>query len=79
MVFLKEFFEKVDFEKNQQTTKKHENFPGGQKELIQMSTFSVSSLLKETISELAESHFRNGSPVLAACCHLAVDDTKVGC
>ena len=24
MVFLKEFFEKVDFEKNQQTTKKHE-------------------------------------------------------
>ena len=27
MVFLKEFFWKVDFEKNQQTTKKHENFP----------------------------------------------------
>ena len=25
MVFLKEFFEKVDFEKNQQTTKKHAN------------------------------------------------------
>ena len=24
MVFMKEFFEKVDFEKNQQTTKKHE-------------------------------------------------------
>ena len=30
IVFLKEFFEKVDFEKNQQTTKKkHENYPGG--------------------------------------------------
>ena len=29
MVFLKYFFDKVDFEKNQQTTKKHENFPGG--------------------------------------------------
>ena len=29
MVFMKEFFKKVDFEKNQQTTKKHENFPGG--------------------------------------------------
>ena len=43
-----------------------------------MTIFSISSLLKETISELAESHFRNGSPVLAACCHLAVDDTKVG-
>ena len=27
MVFLKEFFEKVDFEKNQQTTKKHEKLP----------------------------------------------------
>ena len=31
MVFLKEFFKKVDFEKNQQTTKKHEKFPRGQK------------------------------------------------
>ena len=30
MVFLKEFFEKNDFEKNQQTTKKHEKFPKGQ-------------------------------------------------
>ena len=30
MVFLKEIFQKVDFEKkNQQTSKKHENFPGG--------------------------------------------------
>ena len=27
MEFLKEYFEKVDFEKNQQTTKKHEKFP----------------------------------------------------
>ena len=31
MVFLKESFEKVDFEKNQQTTKKHEKLPRGQK------------------------------------------------
>ena len=31
MVFLKEFFEKVDFEKNQQTTKKHEKFLMGTK------------------------------------------------
>ena len=31
--FLKEFFEKVDFEKNQQTVKNMKNFPGG-KELI---------------------------------------------
>ena len=29
MVFLKEFFEKIDFEKNQQMTKKHEKFPRG--------------------------------------------------
>ena len=28
---MKEFFEKVDFEKNQQTTKKHEKIPREQK------------------------------------------------
>ena len=41
MVFLKEFFEKFDFEKNLQTTKKKktENFPGG-KELILGRTMS---------------------------------------
>ena len=27
----KESFEKVDFEKNQQTTKQHKKFPGGQR------------------------------------------------
>ena len=31
IVFLKEFFEKVDFKKNQQTTKKREKFPRGQR------------------------------------------------
>ena len=31
MVFLEEFFEKVDFENNQQTTKKHENLRRGQR------------------------------------------------
>ena len=30
MVFLKEFFEKVDFEKNSADDKKHEKFPRGQ-------------------------------------------------
>ena len=29
MVFLKKKFEKVDFKKNQQTTKTNENFPRG--------------------------------------------------
>ena len=29
IILLKEFFEKVDFKKNQQTTKKHGNYPGG--------------------------------------------------
>ena len=29
MVFLKEFSKKDDFEKNQQTTKKHKKFPRG--------------------------------------------------
>ena len=31
IVYLKEFFEKIDFEKNQQTTKKREKFPRGQR------------------------------------------------
>lgn len=31
-------------------------------------------LTVEAMSNLAESHFRNGSPALAACCHLSVDD-----
>ena len=31
LTFLKEFFEKVDFEKNQQTTKKHEKLPSMQR------------------------------------------------
>ena len=30
MVFLKEFFQKVNYEKNQQTTKKHEKLPSMQ-------------------------------------------------
>ena len=34
-IFLQEFFEKGDFEKNQQTTKRREKFPRGQ-ELITM-------------------------------------------
>ena len=31
MVFLKEFFKKVDYEKNQQTTKKHVILPSRQR------------------------------------------------
>ena len=31
MVFLKEFFEKVDFENNQQMTKKHDKLPRRQR------------------------------------------------
>ena len=31
MVFLKEIFEKVDFEKNQQTTKRHAKLPSLQR------------------------------------------------
>ena len=30
MIFLKDFIEKVDFEKNQQTIKKHEKLPSRQ-------------------------------------------------
>ena len=31
MIFLKEFFKNVDFEKNQQTTKKHAKLPSRQR------------------------------------------------
>ncbi|RUS73072.1 hypothetical protein EGW08_019169 [Elysia chlorotica] len=33
-------------------------------------------LIEETMNNLADSHFRKGSPALAACCHLAVDDAR---
>ena len=38
MVFLKEFFEKVDFENNQQKTKSMEDYPVG-KRVNQLLTF----------------------------------------
>ena len=38
IVFLKEFFKNVDFEKNQQMTKKHENYPES-KELTLLHAF----------------------------------------
>ena len=44
MVFLKKIIEKVDFEKNQQTPKKHEKFPWG-KELKQAMYIPVHSLV----------------------------------
>ena len=34
MVLLKEFLENVDFEKHQQTTKKHEKLPRGQNQVF---------------------------------------------
>ena len=39
MVFLKEFFEKVDFEKNQQTTQKHGKLPSMQRDKWHIFTF----------------------------------------
>ena len=40
MVFRKRFFEKVNFEKNQQTTKSMKNFPAG-KELKNQYSFII--------------------------------------
>ena len=39
MVFLKEFFQKFNFEKNQQTTKKHEKLPSRQ--CVNMSSYAI--------------------------------------
>ena len=48
MVFLKELLEKIDFEKNQQTTKIMKNYPGG-KELINVLLKMLQIFLKEYI------------------------------
>ena len=40
MVFLKEFFEKVDFEKNQQTSKKRAKLPIRQRVMTDMFLFT---------------------------------------
>ena len=42
MVFLKQFFEKVDFEKNQQTTKSMENYPVCKEFTIKSSVLPMS-------------------------------------
>ena len=48
MVFLKEFFQKVNFEKNQQTTNKHEKLPSMQwVKLIGIVMTFLASLLLE--------------------------------
>lgn len=39
--------------------------------------FFMSSLLHKVCKELAEWYFQDGCSVLAACCHLAVDNIKV--
>ena len=35
-------------------------------------------MLNESSAALADSYFRDGAPVMAACCHLAVSNVKVG-
>ena len=54
MVFLKEFFKKVDFEKIQQTTKKHEKLP---------SRLRVKNIILDLVSALCADHFQN--PILS--------------
>ena len=49
MVFLKEFFNKVDFEKNQQATKNREKFPRGQR--VKYGTFLKSERIIKAILE----------------------------
>ena len=51
IIFVKEFLENVDFEKNQQTTKKRKKIPRGQRDkvlplvmVIQMFSYCISNL-----------------------------------
>ena len=46
MEFLKEYFEKDDFEKNQQMTKSMKNFPGG-KELMPETNYRKACAYKK--------------------------------
>ena len=54
MVFLKEFFEKFDFEKNQQTTKSLKIFPGGRLCQVAQSGFFLACVdaLHPTVAPL---------------------------
>ena len=58
MVFLKEFFEKVDFDKNHQTTKKQEEFPRGKSAKEQNLKFYTNMTTCTTVA--------NGDCVIAA-------------
>ena len=47
MVFLKEFFEKIDFEKIRKTTKKRETFPRGQR--VKLNEIIWATLVQDNI------------------------------
>lgn len=42
-----------------------------------LALFTFSRLLHGVCQELAEWYFQDGGAILAACCHLAVDNTEV--
>lgn len=44
---------------------------------VQNICCSLSRLLHKVTKDLAEWYFQDGRAVLAACCHLAVDDIEV--
>ncbi|XP_064637319.1 WD repeat-containing protein 17-like isoform X2 [Lineus longissimus] len=47
----------------------------GQKQVMNDATDGNDTrLLEQTYSDLADWYFRNGSPIMAACCHLAVEN-----
>ena len=55
MVFLKEFFKKVDFEKNQQTTKSMKTFPGGKEfnfDSLQLKSGPIRPLVKSMYQKI---------------------------
>ena len=54
MVFLKEFFEKFEFEKNQLTAEKHEKFPSGQ--LNWIDTWDLGNYHKTDSNIINSSH-----------------------
>ena len=52
MVFLKEIFEKFDFEKNQQMTKRHAKLPRGQRVKRKGQRVNRKSISQERVNEV---------------------------
>ena len=59
MVFLKEFFKNVDFEKNQQMTKSMQNYPVGKVLIIIVADYKPFDIFLDFQANMAEDSLEN--------------------